>query len=100
MYKKKPKNDPKSVKEGISAFLKANKLSARFNETMAVALWEELMGQSVAKRTELIQIRQKTLFVRLSSAPLKQELSLLKDQIRKRLNEEVGEDVVSEIVFL
>lgn len=100
MYKKEPKNDPKSIKEGINAFLKANKLSARFSETMAVALWEELMGQSVAKRTELIQVRQKTLYVRLSSAPLKQELGLLKDQIKARLNEEVGEDVISEIVFL
>ena len=100
MYKKEPKNDPKSIKEGINAFLKANKLSARFSEAMAVALWEETMGPSVAKRTELIQVRQKTLFVRLSSAPLKQELLLLKDQIKGKLNEQIGKEVLSEIVFL
>lgn len=102
MYKKKPNRASQTItlKDGIDSFLNAYKLKPRFSETMAVSIWESLMGQSIAKRTISINVRKGTLFVKLDSAPLKQELNNSKSRIVNLINEEVGVDAIKEIVFL
>lgn len=102
MYKKPKYREAETlnVKEGISALLKAYRLEPRFNETMAVAIWEQLMGQSIAKRTVTLQVRKGVMYIKLSSAPLKQELSTSKKRIVDLINQEIGAEAISEIVFL
>jgi hypothetical protein len=46
-----------------------------------------------------LNIRKKTLFVKLDSSALKNELSFSKERIIKSLNDEVGEVVIDKIVF-
>ena len=62
-------------------------------------LWEELMGKTIARYTDKIQIVNNTLFISTSVAPLKTELLFQKDKIRERVNEELGENVIREVVI-
>ena len=55
------------------------------------------MGPSVTKYTVSIEVEKRILFVKLSNAALKQELSYSKEKIRKMLNKEVGEEVITEV---
>ena len=62
-------------------------------------VWEELMGKTIARYTDKIQIVQNTLFITTSVAPLKNELVYQKNTIRERVNEALGEQVISEVVI-
>lgn len=89
-----------SLKECIDELLDMYRIRGRFNQTQIISSWEKLMGASVSKRTTNIFFRDKTLFIKLSSASLKHELSMSKTKIIQLLNEEAGDKVVEEVVFL
>lgn len=88
-----------SIGEAISQFLKENKLDRRFDETYLISAWEAVLGKSVANYTKSIFIKNRTLYVQLNSAVLRHELQMNRERIISRLNEYVGREVISEIVF-
>jgi predicted nucleic acid-binding Zn ribbon protein len=62
-------------------------------------VWETLMGKTIAKYTEKIQIYGSTLYITTTVAPLKQELLYQKENIVKRVNEALGEEKIREVVI-
>ena len=61
--------------------------------------WETTMGSSVAQYTQEVSFRGTTLFVNLTSAPLREELSYGKDKILRHLNETLGAEIISKLVL-
>jgi hypothetical protein len=57
------------------------------------------MGPVVANRTDNLFIREKTLYVKINSAVLRNELSYGKQKIINMLNDEIGQELLSDIVF-
>jgi len=100
----KPKDPRKSetlkIDSQIKDMLKTFRLEDKFKETELIASWEKILGHTIAKRTQKIFIRDRKLFVKLSSAPLKNELSMSKSKIIALLFHEFGEAVIDDIVFL
>ncbi|WP_303309660.1 DUF721 domain-containing protein [Hymenobacter sp. BT730] len=88
------------LKDGITALLKAYRLQGKLNEVTVVASWERVMGKAVAMKTQQVYVSNGKLFVRLSSAPLKHELVMAKTRVLEIINAEVGEQVISEVIFL
>ena len=62
-------------------------------------VWEEIMGKTIARYTDSIQIINQTLFISTSVAPLKNELLFQKEKIIQRVNEALGEKVIREVVI-
>lgn len=88
------------VKQGLEAMLDAYNLRGKFYETMLVTSWEKIMGGSIARRTEKLFVRDKKLFIKINSAPLKQELSMMKTKLVSVLNASIGENVIEDVVFI
>ena len=63
------------------------------------AVWEKLMGKTIAGHTLKIQLRNKKLFLHFDSPALKEELSYSKQKVIQMINEEFGEEVVREIIY-
>lgn len=57
------------------------------------------MGKTISKYTDKIQIHGKTLYITTSMAPLKQELLYQKEKILQRVNEALGEHVITQVVI-
>ncbi len=94
------KDNTENLKGVIERLLRAYGLEEKYLEAGIINKWEELLGPAVAKRTEQLFIRKRVLYVRLNSAPLKQELSYGKSKIVAMLNEDVGKSILDEVVFL
>ena len=62
-------------------------------------LWPSLMGENIDRYTEKIIVRNKTLIVSLSSAPLREELTYGKEKIVKMINKELGKKLIEKIIF-
>lgn len=74
-------------------------LKNKANQTSIIAMWEEIMGKTIASRTSKIFFKGKVLYVELTSAPLKQELILGKEKIMRLLHDQVGSEAIEDIVF-
>ncbi len=95
------KEDPiKSFRNAFKDFLKEENLEHTFRQKQFIANWEKGMGKTIASRTTKIFFSKKTLFVQLSSAPLKQELQKSKDQFLKLVETEIGVGEVEDVRFL
>jgi hypothetical protein len=57
------------------------------------------MGKTIARYTDKIQIQGHTLYISTTVAPLRQELLYQKEKIIARVNESLGEKVISEVVI-
>ncbi|PJJ83204.1 DUF721 domain-containing protein [Mucilaginibacter auburnensis] len=94
------KANDKSIKEALEQMLKVYKIKRRFDETAVVAHWPEIVGKAVANRTKELYINNKKLFIRIESSVIKNELILMRTQIIQKINEEAGDVLVEEIIFL
>lgn len=89
-----------TLKDAIAKMLAVYRLKGRFDETGVVNHWPDIMGTAVANRTTQLYVSNKKLFVRIESAVIKNELLMVKTGIIDKLNERVGAQVITEIVFL
>lgn len=94
------KANDKSIKEALEQMLKVYKIKRRFDETAVVAHWPEIVGKAVANRTKELYISNKKLFVRIESSVIKNELVLMRTRIIGKINEEAGDVLVEDIIFL
>ncbi len=74
-------------------------LRRRINEARVVETWAALAGPQINGVTTSVWMKGATLFVKVRSATWRQELHLRRREWRRRLNEELGEALVEEIVF-
>ncbi|MFD2584656.1 DUF721 domain-containing protein [Pedobacter vanadiisoli] len=89
-----------TVKDAISKMLDVYRLRRKFDETSILSIWPEIMGTAIANRTKQIYIHDKKLFLRIESSVIKNELIMVRQGIIQKLNEHVGSEVITEMVFL
>lgn len=99
MNDKKRKKDTSTVKEAMESLLESYRLKGKYRQVQLVSSWERLMGKPIAMRTTNIYVHHDVLHVTLSSAPLKNELSLSKFKIIQMLEKEMGAGVIKDVVF-
>jgi len=87
------------IGQALKQFIDKSRLKSGINAARIEVLWEELMGKTISKYTEKIQIINSTLFVTTTVGPLKQELIYQKKLIIERINEAFGEKVITDVVI-
>lgn len=95
---RRSKTDP--IGAIIQQFIEANRLGEGLGETRLLNSWEEVVGKTVARYTGEMYIKDKILFVKISSPVVKKELSLLKEMLVRRLNEQAGSSFIHSIRLL
>ena len=87
------------MQDAIQQFLKKSRLKGGIQALQINDVWEQIMGKTIAKYTDSIQIVNHTLFISTSVGPLKNELLYQKEKIIERVNEALGEKVINEVVI-
>ncbi|MQP24912.1 DUF721 domain-containing protein [Flavobacterium sp. LMO8] len=92
-------NDESPIGDVLKQFITQNKLEAGIDVVNVRDAWKNLMGNGVNNYTTEIQLKGSTLYVALSSAVLREELSYGKDKIIKMINEELRKDLVTNLIL-
>jgi hypothetical protein len=92
-------NDNNSVGDVLKQFIQTNNLQKGMDSINVREAWANLMGNGVNNYTREIMLKNNTLYVELTSAVLREELSYGKEKIVKMLNEELGREVVKDVVL-
>ncbi len=93
-------NQPTALKDVMPKFFETYQLKKPHQEANIKTSWLQMMGKPIADRTRRLFIQNKVLYVELSSAPLKQELSMSGNKVRDLLNQQMGENVLDKVIFI
>ena len=88
------------LKDAIDQMLEKYRLRNRFDQSYVVAHWDTIMGSAIGSRTQKVFIKDRTLFLQIESAPLRNELVRAKSKIIELINREMKSDLVDEVVFI
>ena len=93
------KKNTQKLDEVIKEYLKALKIDDKLKEVELIKSWDEIVGKTIARSTKNIFIKDRKLFVTLNSSVIRNELFMLREGLKKRLNENVGEVIIDEIIL-
>ena len=93
------KKNTQSLREALNDYVVENRLDNKLAEIDLINSWERMLGKTVARYTKNIYIRNRVLFVETSSPMVRNELMMIREEIRKRLNEEAGRELIDKIHF-
>ncbi|HTQ26772.1 MAG TPA: DUF721 domain-containing protein [Puia sp.] len=88
-----------SLGDAMRQFLNQSRLKGSIQALQIGDAWEMIMGKTIARYTDKIEIHGHTLYISTTVAPLKQELLYKKDRIIELVNEALGEKVIREVVI-
>lgn len=88
-----------SIADVLKEFIHMNKLEQGMDKIDVEQAWKKLMGNGVNAYTQDVILKGTTLYVKLTSSTLREELSYGKQKIIAMLNEELGKEVVKELVL-
>jgi hypothetical protein len=88
-----------SISEVLQQFIQQNKLELGMDKIDVEQAWKSLMGNGVNSYTQEVLLKGSTLYVKLTSAVLREELSYGKQKIIKMINEELRKEVVKDLVL-
>ena len=92
-------NNESPIRDVLREIIDRNKLQPGLDKISVEDAWKKLMGNGVNYYTRNIALKGATLYVELTSAVLREELSFGKSKIIAMLNEEMGREVVKEVVL-
>jgi len=88
-----------SLKKILDKTLESQGISKRLRQENAVVRWEEIVGEKIAKASKAVKIDRGTLLIEVKSCAWKQQIQMLKPDIMKKLNTQLGADIVKDIRF-
>jgi len=88
------------LKEVFEELLEVYRLKDKFSEKTVIQEWDQLMGKTVASRTQSLSVRQKILYVKITSGPLKKELMMNKSKVVALIAQKYGKGVINDLVIL
>lgn len=92
-------NNESPISEVLKEFIQVNKLQGGMDKIDVQAAWKSLMGNGVNYYTKEVVLKGSTLYVSLTSAVLREELSYGKQKIVKMINDELRKEVITDVVL-
>lgn len=88
-----------SIAEAVTDYIREMNLGEKLCEAGVINSWEETVGKAISSRTTKIYIKDHVLYVHLSSSVVRNELLMLREALRAKLNQKAGTEAIKEIVL-
>jgi predicted nucleic acid-binding Zn ribbon protein len=89
----------KTLGDALDELVENLGIKQKLREQDVFAFWDQAVGERIAKVARPTRISKGTLFVSVQSGAWRNELSMRREEIVRRLNEIVNEEIVKEIKF-
>lgn len=88
-----------NLRDVINRFLRLNGLETPLNEQRAIEAWPAVVGPTIARQSSNLQIRGGVLYVKIARPALRQDLMMMRTELKQRINQHVGAQVIESISF-
>ncbi len=93
------RRNTEELRDVLLRALRLGGLETPLNEHRAVAAWPQVAGEAITRLTANVQLRDGTMYIKITRPALRQDLSMMRTQLAQRINQSVGAQVVQQIVF-
>ncbi|NOQ27149.1 MAG: DUF721 domain-containing protein [Bacteroidales bacterium] len=93
------KKNTQKIDDVVREYLKAFKIDDKLKEVRLIKSWDDIVGKTIARSTSNIYINNRKLFVILKSSVIRNELFMLREGLKKALNDKAGEIIIDEIIL-
>ena len=93
------RSNTQSLAEALRDYISEMKMERKLKEVDVVQSWESLLGKTIARYTRNIYLSRGILYVEITSPVVKNELVMMREEIRLRMNKQAGEEMITKIVF-
>lgn len=87
------------IKDLIEALMKKYGADEKIAESRLMNAWETILGKTISKYTRNLYIKDRKLFVSVSSSIVKSELLMIRKELISRLNEKAGKKIIDQIII-
>lgn len=94
------RRNTETIRDVIEQFLKQKKLDKPLFEKKIVDAWPEVLGKNIMNYTGNLSVKNRKLYVTITSSVLRHDLFISRENIVESLNKHVGSHVIDEIVFI
>lgn len=94
------RTEPMSIAQIVDRLMREENLEEGMLQHRALGAWGAVTGPVVNRCTTERRVAGGVLYVRVASAPVRQELSMQRTALIEALNRYVGKDVIKEIRFV
>ncbi len=91
------KRDVQNLSDVLNICLRQNGLETPLHQHRLLNAWDAVVGAAVAAYTKEKYIKNQTLFVKIGNPSLRADLSMMKSQLVRRLNNYVGSMIIADI---
>ena len=92
-------NNNRVIGDIIRKLMKNPKLAGKLDELDALQAWEEIIGKQICKYVADQKIYKSTLYVKLKSAVVRNELSYKKSEFISQINNRLGKKLLNNIIL-
>jgi predicted nucleic acid-binding Zn ribbon protein len=93
------RNETRPIGEVIKECLDELNITQTLKEKRLVSQWGEMLGKTVSVRTRQVYIKDRTLFVYMTSSVARNELMMMRQTILEKMNEIAGEKLIDSVVI-
>ncbi|MEM9547622.1 MAG: DUF721 domain-containing protein [Bacteroidota bacterium] len=94
------KHNDRNIREVLGDMIDSNKKLQKGYSTVRIKeAWKKEMGEIICSYTQRLYFKSGVLTVYLTSAPLRNELSMSKEKVIELLNKACGELLITSVVF-
>lgn len=87
------------IGELLKKTLQSAGIAERVDRQAAVTFWEEIVGPKLAEKTRALRVEKDILKVKVASAPWRNEMVFLKEEILNKIAERIGKGKINDIIF-
>ena len=93
------RSNTQSLAEVLRDYISDMKMERKLKEVDVVHSWESLLGKTITRYTRNIYLSKGILYVEITSPVVKNELVMMREEIRQRMNKQAKEEMITKIVF-
>ncbi|MDZ7689660.1 MAG: DUF721 domain-containing protein [Balneolaceae bacterium] len=91
-------NKPKPLKDLLKNFLDDYEHKDKLKRGMILSIWSKTVGEKINEKTDNLYFKNGKLIVHVQDPAWRHEIHMQRFQIQKRLNKQVGDKIIKEIV--
>lgn len=91
------RRDVKNLSDVLNLCLRQNGLEMPLQQRRLIEAWDDVVGKGIAYYTAQKFIKNQTLFVKITNPALRGDLSMMKSQLVRQLNQKVGSMVIADL---
>ena len=93
------RREVKSISDLLNMYLRREGLETPLLQKRALAAWDSVMGPTIVRYTGEKFIKNQTMYVKITNPALRQDLSMMRARIVRRVNEAVGSQIIADVKF-